>query len=301
MARGKRTELKVGAIILVSLVILFASLYWLQGYQMERNAQEYQVLFSDVGTLSPGDRVLVLGVNMGKVDALRLTADGVLVDLLLYRDVELRADAKFVIKNLGVMGERFIAVNPGSTEQPLDANGIIIGEAEVGLPELMGTVGQIVTEIRNMVRVLRQTVASDTTLARFNNMVANMERLSQSLSTFMTVNDQRLNQTVTNFQQASGELSAMLSRNAEAVDSAVTRFNHAGTELSGLVRSLDTLSASARNFAEQLNNGDGTLQLLMQDRRLYDDLRSTADNIDDLIADIKANPRKYINLKVELF
>ena len=43
------------------------------------------------------------------------------------------------------------------------------------------------------------------------------------------------------------------------------------------------------------------MQLLMEDRRLYDDLRRTADNVDDLINDIRANPRKYINLKVELF
>jgi len=41
--------------------------------------------------------------------------------------------------------------------------------------------------------------------------------------------------------------------------------------------------------------------LLLEDRRLYDDLRHTADNIDDLIQDIRDNPRKYINLKVELF
>jgi hypothetical protein len=40
---------------------------------------------------------------------------------------------------------------------------------------------------------------------------------------------------------------------------------------------------------------------MMKDRRLYDDLRGTADNIDQLINDIRANPQKYINLKVEIF
>jgi hypothetical protein len=39
----------------------------------------------------------------------------------------------------------------------------------------------------------------------------------------------------------------------------------------------------------------------MEDRRLYDDLRKAADNLDDLVSDIRANPRKYINLKFELF
>ena len=67
------------------------------------------------------------------------------------------------------------------------------------------------------------------------------------------------------------------------------------------VQQLDTLAQSARSFASTLEEGEGTLQLMMEDRRLYDDLRKTADNLDDLINDIRANPRKYINLKVELF
>ena len=64
---------------------------------------------------------------------------------------------------------------------------------------------------------------------------------------------------------------------------------------------LDSIAATARRFAEVLDDGDGTLQLFLEDRRLYDDLRSTADNIDDLITDIRENPSKHINLKLELF
>jgi hypothetical protein len=41
--------------------------------------------------------------------------------------------------------------------------------------------------------------------------------------------------------------------------------------------------------------------MMVDDRRLYDDLRKTADNLDDLIRDIRENPKKYIQLKVELF
>jgi phospholipid/cholesterol/gamma-HCH transport system substrate-binding protein len=72
-------------------------------------------------------------------------------------------------------------------------------------------------------------------------------------------------------------------------------------ELENFVHQLDTLSAAAREFAESLNNPDGSLKLLMDDRRLYDDLRKTADNIDDLIADIKANPKKYLTVRVSVF
>ncbi|MEW5925592.1 MAG: MCE family protein, partial [Candidatus Zixiibacteriota bacterium] len=61
------------------------------------------------------------------------------------------------------------------------------------------------------------------------------------------------------------------------------------------------MSKAAREFADNLNNGDGTIQMLVDDRRLYDDLRKTASNLDALINDIRENPGKYIDLKVELF
>ena len=79
------------------------------------------------------------------------------------------------------------------------------------------------------------------------------------------------------------------------------RIDRATENLDLFVARLDTLSANVRDFTESLNNPDGTMNLLMNDRRLYDDLRQTADNLDDLINDIREIPRKYINLKLELF
>ena len=116
----KNIEFRVGVIILIGIVILVASLYWLQGYKLERNAQRVVVVFGDVGTLAVGDRVTVAGVRRGKVNDLRLTDQGVQVELLLYQDVVLKRDAQFVIKNLGLMGERFVAIAPGKDSLMLD-------------------------------------------------------------------------------------------------------------------------------------------------------------------------------------
>ena len=85
------------------------------------------------------------------------------------------------------------------------------------------------------------------------------------------------------------------------MDSTIRRFDRSSVRLEEFVNRLDSLSITAGEFADRLNNPDGTLSLLLEDGRLYDDLRRTADNIDDLIKDIRANPRKYINLTVELF
>jgi len=297
----KNIEFRVGVIILVGILILIGSLYWLQGYQLERNAQRVVVLFDDVGTLAVGDRVTVSGVRKGKVDDLRLTDQGVEVELLLDEDVVLKDDAQFVIKNFGLMGERFVAVLPGRSDLGLDRSQPVRGLYDTGLPEVMGLMGEMITELRNLVVSFKQTVGSDSSLNKFSSTVDNLQRVSASLVGYMERNETRLDQTAQNFLRASRELNDLLKANRSRVDSTIQRVDRVSTNLQEVVSRLDTLSISAREFADNLNNPDGTVQLLLEDRRLYDDLRRTADNIDDLINDIRANPRKYINFTLEIF
>ncbi|HOD65842.1 MAG TPA: MlaD family protein [candidate division Zixibacteria bacterium] len=298
---AKNIEFRVGVIILIGLVVLGASLYWLQGYKLERNAQVIQVLFDDVGTLSVGDRVTVSGVHRGKVDRLDLVDDGVLVKILLYRDVVLHRDARFIIRNMGVMGERFIAITPGKEGAPFDFDSVAVGEYDTGLPEVMGELGEMVIEVRNLVGSFRRNLGSDSTLEALNQTVRNLEDVSGSMAEFLDANQSGLNSAIRNFQSAAGRLNELVTRNADQVDSTLATVNRTSARLEEFTYRLDTLAGAARQFADMLNNPDGTAQLLLQDRRLYDDLRSTADNIDDLVKDIRANPRKYLDLKVEIF
>jgi len=297
----KNIEFRVGLVIMVGIIMIAASLYWLQGYRLQHNSRIISVRFDDVGTLAVGDRVTVSGVRRGKVSDLSLTGDGVVVDLLISRDVVLKQDARFVIKNLGLMGERFIAIKPGADTLLLDTAQIVFGQYDTGLPEVMGLMGDMILELRNLVHSFKQSVGSDSSLAKFNRTVSNLESVSESMAGFMSRNTNKLDQTAENFLKASGDLKNLVANTTPGVDSTINRFDRASAQLETLVSRLDTLSVSARKFADRLESNDGTLQALVDDRRLYDDLRQAADNLDDLINDIRANPRKYINLTVELF
>jgi len=298
---SKNIEFKVGVTILFGVVVLVISLYWLQGYRLERNAQSLDVIFTDVGTLAVGDKVTVSGVSKGKVNGLRLTEKGVEVQLLIHNDVILKKDARIVIKNLGLMGERFVAITPGSSPEPFNFNQTAVGLYDTGLPEVMGLMGEMISELRNLVVSFKATVGSDSSLNSLNSTLENLQSVSHSMATYMERNESRLDSTAGNLLDASRKLNTLLASNYDRIDSTAVRMDRASAHVERIVYQLDTLSLSAREFADQLNNPDGTLQLLMEDRRLYDDLLRTADNIDDLISDIRANPRKYINLSVELF
>ncbi len=301
MASKSNVEFRVGVIILIGLIILLASLYWLQGYKLERNAQRIQVRFGDVGSLSVGDNVTVSGVLKGKVNRLTLEPSGVLVDLLVYQDVHLKRDARITIKNLGLMGERFVAISPGKDSLPFDMTAIAPGYYDTGIPEVLGMMGDMITELHSLVVAFKRTVASDSSLQKFNSTVSNLEQVSRSLSAYMARNESRLDETAQNFLNASRGVQQLLSRNTPVVDSSMARIDRMSQQMEMFVMRLDTLSQSAKRFADALDTEDGTARLLLEDRALYDDLRRAAGNIDDLANDIRTNPRKYINLQIKVF
>jgi phospholipid/cholesterol/gamma-HCH transport system substrate-binding protein len=61
---------------------------------------------------------------------------------------------------------------------------------------------------------------------------------------------------------------------------------------------LNRTTASLQAIIGRLERGEGTLGKLTADEQLYDNLNSTVNNLNALITDIQANPRKYINLEV---
>jgi phospholipid/cholesterol/gamma-HCH transport system substrate-binding protein len=301
MASRNNIEFRVGIIVLICLILLAASIYWLQGYKLERNSQVFRVRFHDVGALAVGDQVTVSGVLRGKIQSLNLSDSGVIVELRVWKDVVLKRDATFTIKNMGVMGERFVAIQPGKDSAALDPIQVTEGRYDTGLPEVMGLLGEMITDLREMVYSLKRTVASDSSLAKFNKTISNFESVSASLERSVTRNEGKFTQSAENFLSASRRFSQLIQRNAGLIDSSASRVGRSMDRLEQFTYQLDTLSVSARKFAKMLENEDGTLPLLMEDRRLYDDLRRTAGSLDDLVKDIREHPKKYINIKVELF
>jgi phospholipid/cholesterol/gamma-HCH transport system substrate-binding protein len=285
----------------MGLIILIGSLYWLQGYRLERNSRLIRVHFADVGSLAVGDKVTVSGVYRGKVDRFDLLEDGVLVELLISREVSLKRDATFAIKNMGVMGERFIAISPGTDSLPLDTTAVAYGRSDTGIPEIMGLLGETITELRALIGTFRENVQTQATLEKFNATLTNLEQVTSSMAAFLERHEGSLDRTAENLHDATGRLSRLVADNADAIDSTLGRFDRASLGLERFVGQLDTVAISVRAFTDVLGAEEGTLQLMAEDRRLYDDLRQTANNLDELIADIRENPQKYINLKVELF
>lgn len=297
--RDRKVELQVGLVVVLAVIIFAWGIIWLKEYKFRQERDTYSVLFPNVGALEIGDPVAVLGVAKGGVEKMVIYQGEVLVTFNLSSDVILKEDATFTVKNIGLMGERYIEVEPGHSQNLLDLSKLQKGFFDSGIPEVMGMMGEMITEIRRLTSHFQGTFGTAWTEESIKKSIENMRRLSEDLSSLLAQNKKKIGKTVNNLHYASSELKKMVDDNKEKLNSTVDNFASASERFKNITEVLDSLSFSLKILSEKIERGEGTLGKLINDKSLYEELKNTTKSVDELVKDIKKNPKRYF--KFELF
>lgn len=299
---SRTTEFKVGLTVLFALAALGWGIVWVKGYRYGREVTEHRVYFPNVGALSAGDPVAVNGVTKGKVLELDLEKGQVLVRFELDRSIDLRSDARFAVKNIGLMGERFIEITPGTADAPFDDGQTVVGQFDTGIPEVMGMMGQMIGEVRDLVSVLSTSVeGAPEAFRRADSTVVDLREAARILSSLLEENRDRFQSAAVDISATAKTLRRTVDARSKQVDSTLDRMALASERILSAAARFDTLSDQLRTLAEEVQSGQGTLGALVKDPSLYDDLKRAASDIDALVADIRANPDKYVKVSFSIF
>lgn len=291
-------ELKVGILVIVALIIVAYGIIWIKEYKFREGHYTVEVLFPRVGTLDVGDPVSVLGVDKGEVKKIRLEGGDVLVTISMSTDVKLKKDATFTVKNIGLMGERFIDVEPGHSDIALNISKPAAGEYDTGIPEVMGLAGRAVEELRELVDILRKNVINEGTALQFSEIVTNLQKITEETRDLLEANKGKIGTAVDDFSHTSKELRGFVDDNKGKLQTTVDNFERSSQGLAEATSSLEEISSNLKSITSKLESEEGTLGILLKDRSLYDDLKKTTADLDSLITDIKKNPKKYIHLEI---
>ena len=129
--------------VIVFLVLGFFSLMYLfvtLGELNIRGAWEYAVYadFSNASGLKPGSAVEIAGVRVGRVTGIDLNGARSKVTISLNKDVRLQDDVIASIQTKGLLGERYVLLTPGGSEDYIAPEGKIREtEAPIDIPGLM--------------------------------------------------------------------------------------------------------------------------------------------------------------------
>jgi phospholipid/cholesterol/gamma-HCH transport system substrate-binding protein len=295
---SKSVELRVGVVVLLACAILILGLIWVKGIRFDQTRYKYAVIFPNVGSLEVGDPVSVSGVPKGKVEKIELHRGDVMVGFNLTNDVVLKKDAKFTVMNVGLMGERFIAVETGYSDTLLDLSRPIRGYYDTGIPEVMGRMGEMIFQVKCLAENLEAVVGTKSSQDALIAVIKNLKEITDKTNSLLDRNQKKFDQTMSDLSHTSAELKKMVGDNKTKLQSTVDNFSSASEKLDNITTTLDSLSSSLKKLSSRIETGEGTLGQLLNDTTLYDQIKKTTQNVDSLILDIKRHPKKYLKFSV---
>lgn len=295
---SRRTEVQVGITVLVALVTLLFGVTYLKDLTLQRKVTVWKVKFPQTGGLGASDEVQVNGIRKGLVSKIDLKGDAVYVDLGLDSDVQLTTDSKVSIRNVGLMGEKVIFVELHASGRPYTARDTIPGIFELGMGEVMGQMGGTTESLD---RVAKQLARLSERLEQSGDVevtIANFRATSQELRGAVEENRALLHTMMTHANQAAESAQELTVGRQAQIERTLDTIERSVNNVERLSVRLDSLRAEVQSVAAKADHGDGTLAQLINDRKLYDDVRGSVNSLNTLIEDIKAHPRKYFNLSI---
>ncbi len=295
---SRRTEIEVGLTVLVAVGVLLWGVTWLKDFQFQRSVKVWHVAFPQTGGLGPSSEVQVNGIKKGSVQKMRLTGDGVLVDLAIAADVELTRDSRVIIRNMGLMGEKVIGVDLRSTGGAWTQQDTIPGGYEKGIPEVMGDVALTIESVTQLSARLASLIEVTDKKGDLTGTLKNMRGASAELEATLKETRVSLRSTLDNASAAAKTARSLTTDREGQLGKAIDNFSSAADKLDRLSGRLDSLRSVLQTVANKVDRGEGSLGKLVNDRKLYNNVTATMDSLQALIGDIKKNPRKYIKLEI---
>jgi len=332
----RENEFAVGLVVIAALALVVGGALWLSGAHLGKTDAAVTARFRTVGGLGVGNPVVLRGVRVGRVEAIRLApGNWVEADLKIYSGVTLPAKPAVIAASASLFGE-WAATLISSEPLPNDPNvrqALVEAQAAGGgrwpgatLPDigqLTAQASRIATDIATVSNRIQtafdSTAVSDLRrsirdfgqiadrLARVTNEQAdvignvgeNLSKGSEALS--RAASDLRTTLGRVDTATNQGQLATILNNTAATstdLRTASQDFRQLMAAANRNQESLVRVLQNADSVMSRISNRSGTLGLLVSDSALYRETTLTMIQLRQLLSDIQANPRKYFTFSV---
>lgn len=290
----RRDEVLVGLMLIVTVVLGLAGTLWLARGGLASGYSMYAVFPWGAG-LKNGQPVLLAGVNIGFVRKVELVPNGTLrVTLAVNDEYRIPEQTTAAVEPNGIFGDQLIALTPqlAVTTFMAENDTIPTGKGTPGTGELISKADSVALDVQAITSAVRAEFVNDGGIAELRKTTQELTALVTQLGTIAAEQSREL--TLTQRQLRS----TLASVDSAVVDSTLRSFRASSAHIAQLTADLEQTRSQVSSILFKVDSGTGTAARLLNDPTIYARVDMLLLKLDSLAADIKANPRRYINLRV---
>ena len=288
-------EIKIALVAIVGILVMYFGINFLKGMNLFSTNNAYYMTFDDIQGLGASTPIYADGYKVGTVDGLEYDykENGpIKVKVDINKDLRIPQGSKAeIVKDLmgNLQVNLLLANNPRERVEP---GGIIPGAVNGGM---MDKAANLIPVVEKMLPKLDSILTSVNALLADPALAASLHNV-ETITSNLTVSTRELNTLMAGLNK---QVPGMIGKANGVLDN-TNRLtaNLASLDVQGTLNKVNQTLESAHQFAEKLNSNQGSLGLLMNDTKLYDNLTSTMSHADSLVIDLKAHPKRYVHFSV---
>ena len=298
-------ELKTGIIAVIIIGISIWGFNFLKGQNLlDSGSRTFKVEYARIGGLSESSAVTINGLKVGKVDNIEFDTSAekrghLLVTFIIDNDFEFSKRSIVKIYSPNPLSGSNLAIIPDYEGDMAISGDLLQGEME---ESLFTSIGERLNPLQQKIeRVIVRTdtlfgglnkVLNNKTINGINTSIANLSatiidirKTIEAVNSMVADNQENLKITIENTRNITTNFSKV-SENINAVD------------FKGIIDKADEAVGNFNEMSKKINAGEGTIGQLFNDKRMYDNLEAATGELEQLLRDIKLNPKRYIHFSV---
>ncbi len=302
-------EVKVGILATISIVLLVLGYNLLRGKNVFSRDNVFYVRYDDAGGVAPAGSVLYKGMKVGHVIDIKMATDAsgkIVVALAINRDVNIPKGSTATVISPDIISPKAILLEfTASKEYYTEHDTLVAKISRKGLEEVQTKAEALIVSLDSAINSISSVFNSETRL----NLQKSIKSIQTTLNTLdmatakvdimLNENVSRLDRIFSNIES----ITANLEQNQDEINIILTNLAAISdtvrqSEISATIMQAKETLEELRVVIEKINSGEGSLGLLVNDDRLYNNLEASSKSLDSLLTDFKSNPDRYVQVSV---
>ncbi|MCS6917595.1 MAG: MlaD family protein [Chitinophagales bacterium] len=295
-------EVKVGVLASIAIVLLVLGYNLMRGKNVFNRDKIYYSFYEQVDGLALASHVRYLGMNVGRVQEMVLLSDGsnrIRVSLHISPALQIPRGSVARIVPIDLFGTKAVQIELSEQGEILRSGDTLVAayEGDV-INEVKLRAASIFTSLDSLVFVMNTTFDNETR-NQLKNSIASIEHSLSVLDKSLAGNSGRLDRIFANIESITGQINQhrdeleRIMSNLEQVSDTLKQAQIAET----MEQARQALEQTAA-VMKKINEGSGSLGLLVNDQKLYNNLEASARALESLLKDLQQNPGRYVQVSV---
>jgi len=289
-------EVKVGIMAIVAVFVLYFGLNFLKGIDIFSPVNYYYARYENIGGLVSSSPVFVKGFKVGQVEQIKYDfskKESFVVKISVSKNISLPKGTKIELYDDGLMGGKAIQLvfEPILASQEMHQPGDTI-ESNVGVGLMAQLSGNLVPKIESISTQADSLIRSVRVLVENKNLNKSIESIQQTTANLAVSSSQLKKMMNNDLPRILGDVSVITS-DFKQVSGNLKKIDYVGT-FASINHTISNLSL----ITDKINNSEGTLGMLVNNKDLYINLSNTAASSDKLLIDLQKNPKRYVHFSL---